>query len=128
MIFLWVPETKQRTLEELDYIFAVPTRTHMHYQLTKALPWWIKRYVFFRKGAVLEPLYHFDTHTDKERINELHANDKLRAERRELQAAEDSDIQENKSGDAIESHNEKSHIEETHTETHTETHKDESGI
>jgi len=38
MIFLLVPETKQRTLEELDYIFAVPTRVHIHYQLTKALP------------------------------------------------------------------------------------------
>ncbi|KAM0170074.1 hypothetical protein ACHAPF_009371, partial [Botrytis cinerea] len=38
MIFLWVPETKQRTLEELNFVFAVPTRTHMHYQLTKALP------------------------------------------------------------------------------------------
>lgn len=38
MIFLWVPETKQRTLEELDYVFGVPTRTHMHYQLTRALP------------------------------------------------------------------------------------------
>ncbi|KAI9815738.1 MAG: hypothetical protein M1827_002134 [Pycnora praestabilis] len=60
MIFLWVPETKQRTLEELDYVFAVPTRTHMHYQLTKALPWWFKRYVFFQKGATLEPLYKFD--------------------------------------------------------------------
>lgn len=60
MIFLWVPETKQRTLEELDYVFAVPTRTHMHYQVTKALPWWFKRYVLFRKGASLEPLYKFD--------------------------------------------------------------------
>lgn len=39
MIFLWVPETKQRTLEELDYVFAVPTRKHMHYQMTKALPY-----------------------------------------------------------------------------------------
>lgn len=39
MIFLWVPETKQRTLEELDYVFAVPTRVHMHYQLTTALPY-----------------------------------------------------------------------------------------
>lgn len=29
MIFLWVPETKQRTLEELDYIFAVPTTKHV---------------------------------------------------------------------------------------------------
>lgn len=37
MIFLWVPETKQRTLEELDYVFAVPTAKHMKYQATKAL-------------------------------------------------------------------------------------------
>ncbi|CAF9937205.1 MAG: hypothetical protein HETSPECPRED_010587 [Heterodermia speciosa] len=60
MIFFWVPETKQRTLEELDYVFAVPTRTHMNYQLTKALPYWLKRYVMFQKGARLEPLYKFD--------------------------------------------------------------------
>ena len=59
MIFFWVPETKQRTLEELDYIFAVPTRVHMHYQLTKALPWWIKRYIF-RQNVELEPLYKLD--------------------------------------------------------------------
>jgi hypothetical protein len=26
MIFFLVPETKQRTLEELDYVFALPTR------------------------------------------------------------------------------------------------------
>ncbi|KAI9878143.1 MAG: hypothetical protein M1830_001789 [Pleopsidium flavum] len=61
MIFFWVPETKQRTLEELDYIFAVPTRTHMHYQFTKALPYWFKRYVFRRKNTRLEPLYHFES-------------------------------------------------------------------
>ncbi|KKK25618.1 hypothetical protein P175DRAFT_0522673 [Aspergillus ochraceoroseus IBT 24754] len=60
MIFFWVPETKQRTLEELDYIFAVPTRTHMHYQLFKVLPWWTKRYIFRQKNAYLEPLYKFD--------------------------------------------------------------------
>ena len=60
MIFLWVPETKQRTLEELDYVFAVPTRTHMRYQVTKALPWWIKRYILRQKGAKLEPLYRFE--------------------------------------------------------------------
>ena len=60
LIFLFVPETKQRTLEELDYVFAVPTRVHAKYQLTKALPWWFKKYVLFRKGAKLEPLYHFD--------------------------------------------------------------------
>ncbi|KAL4785668.1 hypothetical protein BJX76DRAFT_355888 [Aspergillus varians] len=60
MIFLWVPETKQRTLEELDYIFAVPTRTHMRYQMLQVLPWWIKRYILLRKKARLEPLYKFD--------------------------------------------------------------------
>lgn len=59
MIFLWVPETKQRTLEELDYIFAVPTRVHMHYQCTKALPYWVNRYIF-RRNVTLEPLYKFD--------------------------------------------------------------------
>jgi sugar porter (SP) family MFS transporter len=60
MIFLWVPETKQRTLEELDYIFAVPTKVFMKYQITKALPWWFKRWVLFQKSATLEPLYHVD--------------------------------------------------------------------
>ncbi|KAJ5749675.1 Major facilitator superfamily domain general substrate transporter [Penicillium manginii] len=59
MIFLFVPETKQRTLEELDYIFAVPTRVHMRYQVCKALPYWFKRYIF-RKDVKLEPLYQFD--------------------------------------------------------------------
>ncbi|KAJ5137368.1 hypothetical protein N7526_003601 [Penicillium atrosanguineum] len=59
MIFLFVPETKQRTLEELDYIFAVPTRVHMHYQVFKALPWWINKYIL-RKNVELEPLYKFD--------------------------------------------------------------------
>ncbi|KAF7883208.1 uncharacterized protein EAF02_005128 [Botrytis sinoallii] len=64
MIFLFVPETKQRTLEELDYIFAIPTRTFMKYQITKTLPYWIQRYVFFNKNAVLEPLYRFDETAD----------------------------------------------------------------
>ncbi|MCJ1408520.1 hypothetical protein MMC19_002595 [Ptychographa xylographoides] len=61
LIFLFLPETKQRTLEELDYVFAVPTRTHAHYQLTQVLPWWIRRYVLFRKGAPCPELYKFET-------------------------------------------------------------------
>ncbi|KAI1390551.1 uncharacterized protein F4822DRAFT_154141 [Hypoxylon trugodes] len=60
MIFFLVPETKQRTLEELDYVFAVPNRKFASYQVTKALPWWFKRYVFFQRNAVLEPLYRRD--------------------------------------------------------------------
>ena len=55
-----MPETKQRTLEELDYVFGVPTKRFINYQVTKALPWWIQRWVFFNKNAKLESLYQFD--------------------------------------------------------------------
>ncbi|KAJ9149440.1 Hexose transporter [Pleurostoma richardsiae] len=77
MIFFWVPETKQRTLEELDYVFAVPTRVFMKYQLTKALPWWIRRYVLFRKDAKLEPLYHFDRVDHHESDRDSGADEKV---------------------------------------------------
>ncbi|KAN0110351.1 MFS sugar transporter-like protein [Hyaloscypha variabilis] len=78
MIFLWVPETKQRTLEELDYIFAVPTRVHIRYQLKKALPWWIKRYVLMRKGPPLEPLYHFDSPSGRTGFDQVYAHERIR--------------------------------------------------
>jgi MFS family permease len=60
VIFLIVPETKQRTLEELDYIFGVPMRRHVRYQVGTWLPWWVRRYLFFRREARLEPLYHLE--------------------------------------------------------------------
>jgi len=60
MIFFWVPETKQRTLEELDWVFAMKTSTFGKYQVTKFLPWFFKKYVLFQRHAELEPLYHFD--------------------------------------------------------------------
>lgn len=76
MIFLWVPETKQRTLEELDYIckslelkrlrimqanqplVAVPTRKHMSYQFTDVIPYYFRRYIL-RRDVELKPLYKF---------------------------------------------------------------------
>ncbi|PBK68073.1 hypothetical protein ARMSODRAFT_937544 [Armillaria solidipes] len=60
MIFFLVPETKQRTLEELDYVFAVPIRKHAAYQGGTFLPYWIKKWVFGQRDAVLEPLYHLE--------------------------------------------------------------------
>ncbi|KAK3346139.1 hypothetical protein B0T25DRAFT_269935 [Lasiosphaeria hispida] len=60
MIFFLVPETKQRTLEELDWVFAVPMGRFARYQLTTALPWWVQRWVLWRRGVELRPLYHFD--------------------------------------------------------------------
>ncbi|KAJ7057018.1 hypothetical protein C8F01DRAFT_340670 [Mycena amicta] len=59
MIFFLVPETKQRTLEELDYVFGVPTRTHASYQFKKSLPYFIQRWIL-RRDVTLEPLYNFD--------------------------------------------------------------------
>ena len=61
MIFLWLPETKQRTLEEMDYIFAVPMRTHMKFQATKMFPWWVKTYILRRKGLPAPQLYRFES-------------------------------------------------------------------
>lgn len=51
---------KQRTLEELDYIFGVPTKKFIAYNFRVALPWWWKRWVLFDKSAKLRPLYTFD--------------------------------------------------------------------
>ena len=51
---------QQRSLEELDYIFAVPTSRFIKYQTGTWLPWFVKRYIFWNKNAVLKPLYTFD--------------------------------------------------------------------
>ncbi|KDR75375.1 hypothetical protein GALMADRAFT_123213 [Galerina marginata CBS 339.88] len=60
MIFFLMPETKQRTLEELDFVFAVPTSRHISYQTKTFLPYFFKKWVLFRKEATLEPLYNFE--------------------------------------------------------------------
>ncbi|KAJ5668537.1 MFS transporter [Penicillium maclennaniae] len=46
MIFCFVRETKQLTLEEIDQVFSVPTKKFISYELTVWLPWFIKRYIF----------------------------------------------------------------------------------
>ncbi|KAK3384894.1 hypothetical protein B0H63DRAFT_172823 [Podospora didyma] len=68
MIFFFVPETKQRTLEDLDYVFAVPTSKFARYQITETAPWFFKRWLLWQRGAELKPLYTFDQeHSPKER-------------------------------------------------------------
>ncbi|KAK1987866.1 hypothetical protein LZ30DRAFT_579312 [Colletotrichum cereale] len=90
MIFFWLPETKQRTLEELDYVFAVPTRVFMKYQLTKALPYWFKRWVLFRRDATLEPLYKFDLTQEDHRESETY--EKTRVEQRDQKSGSASGV------------------------------------
>lgn len=74
-IFLWVPETMQRTLEELDYVFAVPVRRFASYQCFTVLPWFIKRWVFFQRNAVCPPLYTFEAvaQSNKGAVDNKHA-------------------------------------------------------
>jgi hypothetical protein len=57
VIFFIVRETKQLSLEELDFVFGVPTSRHAAYQSRVWLPWWIKRWIFWNRNATLEPLY-----------------------------------------------------------------------
>jgi len=58
MIIFWVPETKNLTLEEMDFVFDIPTSKFAAYQVKHAIPYWFKRYVFFNKSAKLQPLIH----------------------------------------------------------------------
>lgn len=60
LIFFFVPETKQLTLEELDAVFAMPHGEFISYQTKEWLPYFIKRYVLFQKDVRLEPLFKLD--------------------------------------------------------------------
>lgn len=55
LVFLFLPETKALTLEELDQVFSVPTWKHTRYQLQK-VGWVFRRYVL-RK--TIEPMALF---------------------------------------------------------------------
>ncbi|KAJ5811687.1 hypothetical protein N7474_007988, partial [Penicillium riverlandense] len=57
MIFLWVPETKELTLEELDYVFAVPFTKFTKYQVNKYIPYFYRRWILWQRDARLPPLY-----------------------------------------------------------------------
>lgn len=45
MIFCFVRETKQLTLEELDQVFSVPTKDFIGHELKVWLPYFIKRHI-----------------------------------------------------------------------------------
>jgi hypothetical protein len=56
LIFLFLPETRLKTLDELDEVFSIPTRVFIKYQTTEYLPWLARRYVLRQKEAYLPPL------------------------------------------------------------------------
>ena len=57
LVFFLVEETKGRSLEDLDLVFAVSKRRFMSFQISEYLPWFIKRYIFW-KDAKAPELYH----------------------------------------------------------------------
>ena len=58
LVWLLVPGTVQvTTLEEMNYIFGVPTKRHIQYQIRDVLPWILRRCVPGRHAGSLAPLY-----------------------------------------------------------------------
>jgi Sugar (and other) transporter len=67
-IFFFVRETKERTLEEINYIFGVRTIRHMQYQLGDVAPyklrlfkWWLMRGRKADTPTPPPPLYTWST-------------------------------------------------------------------
>lgn len=48
MIFCFVRETKELTLEELDQVFSIPTRQFLNYEMYVHTPYWIKKNILRR--------------------------------------------------------------------------------
>ncbi|CAI6265749.1 unnamed protein product [Periconia digitata] len=59
LVLLFMPETKSKTLEELDQVFSVPTRIHASYGF-RQIPYFVKRYVFRRKDVLPVDLLELD--------------------------------------------------------------------
>jgi len=49
MVFLLLEETKRRSLEDLDLVFAVSKRRFIGHQVSEYLPWFFKRYLLGSK-------------------------------------------------------------------------------
>lgn len=63
LVFSFVPETKQLSLEELDSVFAHTNREFLKYQFTQTAPYTVKKYILRQKGLTLpslNELHHID--------------------------------------------------------------------
>ena len=59
-VWLFMPETKALTLEELDQVFSVPTKKHAAYHI-RQLPYNFRRYILRQNVGPKEELYHWIT-------------------------------------------------------------------
>ena len=59
------------TMEEMNYVFGVSTKTHVHYQLHEVAPWWVDRYLLRRKADYPPRLYKYAKKMNDKRSGEL---------------------------------------------------------
>ena len=71
LVLLFLPETKGKTLEELDQVFSVPTHVHAAYGL-RQIPYFIQRYIF-RRNVEPEILYQREEEMADEEYGEQKA-------------------------------------------------------
>ena len=69
LVLLFMPETKNKTLEELDQVFSVPTHVHAAYGL-RQIPYFFKRYLF-RQHVEPEILYERDDGDNEKGYDEV---------------------------------------------------------
>ncbi|KAF2460215.1 hypothetical protein BDY21DRAFT_280315 [Lineolata rhizophorae] len=62
LVLLFLPETKAKTLEELDQVFSVPTHVHAMYGL-RQIPYFINRYIL-RRDVKPEILYEREDYSE----------------------------------------------------------------
>lgn len=62
LIYLFVPETKQLTLEELDAVFSVSHGRFINHVVREDTPYWFKKWVLMQKPDRPRPLLELDSH------------------------------------------------------------------
>lgn len=70
-VLLLLPETKSRSLEELDAVFSVSTRRQVAHGL-REVPYFFNKYILRRKDVYLAPLIDFEAaHRDEAGVEQV---------------------------------------------------------
>jgi len=59
LVFLFCPETKGRTLEELQFTFDLSTRKHVRYRVGYVGRYFVDKYIKFRNPPAPIPFYRW---------------------------------------------------------------------
>ena len=77
IVWLFVPGTVEvATLEEMNYIFGVPTKRHVQYQINDVLPWVVRRCTPGQSNKGLIPLYTWNRRRQQEELQQWPENNR----------------------------------------------------